>query len=140
MSERQTPGNGYMFTAMPNIKAPVKNRIAQNPPFDNVTWAVPARGSTSHAVGFIEDSTIPSNVRAEGFLLSGGWFRLIESNNHILSAVYCAFPTAVSGVWSLSWNETSDKTGGIPIYLRTTPYPAGQAPPNDLPTSCQPLR
>jgi hypothetical protein len=129
---------GYALSASPNTAAPVKNKATKAPPFIDATWFIPADRSSSHAVGFITDDseeTVRKAARTDRFVLGEGYFRVVEPDGLVYSSVYCAFPTATAGVWSLSWNETAKD--GIPVDLRTVPFPAGAKPPNREGRKCQ---
>jgi hypothetical protein len=111
--------SGYTFTARPDIRAPVDNKATRSPPFDAATLFVPDRGSPSHGVGFLAADAAPAaDTRTYGFLLGDGFFKVMRNDGRVLLPAYCAFPTATPGVWSLSWNVTSDRQDGFPVTLR----------------------
>lgn len=68
---------------------------------------------------------VQSGLVAQGFQLFTHQVMLQESTGKVLESLYCAFPTGSPGVWSLSWNATGAKAGGVRVVLRDSPPPPG---------------
>jgi hypothetical protein len=137
---RQSEGEGYAFVARPNTADPVSNSATNASAFTSAKFFVPERGAQSHAVGFVSsDLESREDVRVDGFIIGAQTMRMVEGGGLLHRTVYCAFPTAKPGVWSLAWNETNttpDKSNGVPVTLRTLTSPGWAKPPRDEPTEC----
>ncbi|KAK3381954.1 hypothetical protein B0H63DRAFT_524634 [Podospora didyma] len=150
------PWSGYTFSASPNttLTPGFNNSATQSLPFTTAKFYVPQRGSppTQNTAGFIPDNThTPSSsslatvhsdsvYRIGGFWIGSREFRVVEDSGRVHPTLYCAFPSATTpGVWVLKWNttnQTPETKDGVPVSLRTNPFPKGTKVPSQESKKC----
>jgi hypothetical protein len=81
-------------------------------------FAVPGPGAPPGQISFVSNST--SDVVTSGWLFYGHVAILENSDGSWLTLFY-ATPTDVTGVWTLSWNETDTTTSAVPVTLKDSP-------------------
>jgi hypothetical protein len=129
---------GFVLSAMPNTTTPVENKATLYPPFDVATWYVPSRGSSSKKVGFLvgDLANATDEVVTKGFDVMDRWVVLQERPDKFLMDLYCAFPTESSGIWSITWNETTRNAAGVPVVLKNYPAEPGSTTAFVLGATC----
>lgn len=75
----------------------------------------------------------------DGFVLSETVVRRIDAKGAVQPNAWCAFKVDGTDAWQLEWNVGPERTGGVPVTLRTLKYPAGAAPPRNEEGRCRTL-
>ncbi|GJC85537.1 hypothetical protein ColLi_08375 [Colletotrichum liriopes] len=88
--------------------------------WSNLTFSVPAEGTSDHDVGFV-GSNSTSDRQTSGFMFYGT-FIFVESSSGAMESLWYATPSSIDGIYSLKWNETGDSsTDKIILTLKKTP-------------------
>lgn len=105
--------SGSTWTAQPNTTTDSKQ-----PPWSNLTFAIPAPASSSHEVAFIDSRNSTANVQTTGFTQFGA-FIFVDNNATGVESLWYALPSGTDGVWTLNWNDATDKrTDKVVLTLR----------------------
>jgi hypothetical protein len=83
-----------------------------------LTFAIPAPASSSHEVAFIDSRNSTANVQTTGFTQFGA-FIFVDNNATGVESLWYALPSGTDGVWTLNWNDATDKrTDKVVLTLR----------------------
>ncbi|GKT95338.1 cytochrome P450 protein [Colletotrichum tofieldiae] len=89
--------------------------------WSNLTFSVPAEGTSDHDVGFVSSNSTSSDRQTSGFMFYGT-FIFVESSSGAMESLWYATPSSIDGIYSLKWNETGDSsTDKIILTLKKTP-------------------
>ncbi|KAH8884129.1 hypothetical protein GQ53DRAFT_830052 [Thozetella sp. PMI_491] len=107
-----TYADGFAITAAPNTSAPVQNKATLNPPFSNVTFALPDASSSSRDIKFTSNLGTPGFI-TKGFRWAGKVLYVYREDKGALVMQWTVFPTDTPGIWSLAWNISSTQVEGV---------------------------
>ncbi|GKT66436.1 hypothetical protein ColTof4_03927 [Colletotrichum tofieldiae] len=113
-----TPTDNNVWVGAPNTTA---LNSTTPPSWSNLTFSVPAEGTSDHDVGFVSSNSISSDRQTSGFMFYGT-FIFVESSSGAMESLWYATPSSIDGIYSLKWNETGDSsTDKIILTLKKTP-------------------
>ncbi|OHE99328.1 hypothetical protein CORC01_05369 [Colletotrichum orchidophilum] len=92
------------------IGAPNTTATATDPNWSNLTFSIPAQGSSDHDVGFLNSNTTSSGRQTSGFLFYGS-FIFVKGATGSLQSLWYAAPSSIDGIFSLKWNVTDNAAG-----------------------------
>ncbi|KAK7440676.1 hypothetical protein Landi51_10477 [Colletotrichum acutatum] len=99
-----TDNNGWL--GAPNTTA---LNSTSPPTWSNLTFSIPAEGSSDHDVGFLSSNSSSSDRQTSGFVFYGS-FIFVEASSGGMESLWYATPSSINGIYSLKWNDTSDAT------------------------------
>ncbi|UQC89041.1 uncharacterized protein CLUP02_14569 [Colletotrichum lupini] len=108
-----TPTDNNGWIGAPNTTA---LNSTSPPSWSNLTFSIPAEGSSDHDVGFLSSNSSSSDRQTSGFVFYGS-FIFVESSSGGMESLWYATPSSINGIYSLKWNDTSDTTTEDKIVL-----------------------
>ncbi|KAL4983139.1 hypothetical protein BDW68DRAFT_191585 [Aspergillus falconensis] len=95
------------------------NTTSSDPPFFDRLLYIPGPESTSHEIGFIDDTdTAPANKLIDKFVWYGH-FLLVENDQGEFTSLFSVRERASEGEYSLLWNVTDSDEDVITISMRS---------------------
>ncbi|KAL4733277.1 hypothetical protein BDV11DRAFT_175848 [Aspergillus similis] len=95
------------------------NATSSDPPFSNTILYIPDSESTSHEIGFVNDTdSAPANKLINRFIWYGH-FLLVENDEGELTSLFSVKESASEGEYSLLWNVTDSDEDVITVSMRS---------------------
>ncbi|KAL3432360.1 hypothetical protein BDV09DRAFT_197863 [Aspergillus tetrazonus] len=95
------------------------NATSSDPPFSNEILYIPDSGSSSHEIGFANDTdSAPANTLIDRFVWYGH-FLLVKDDEGEITSLFSVKKSTSEGEYSLLWNVTGSDEDVITISMRS---------------------
>ncbi|KAL4816957.1 hypothetical protein BDW67DRAFT_184412 [Aspergillus spinulosporus] len=102
------------------------NATSSDPPFSNALLYIPESESTSHEIGFVNDTdSAPANKLINRFVWYGH-FLLVRNDEGELTSLFSVKKRTSEGEYTLLWNVTDSDEDVITISMRSIAPSASQ--------------